>query len=949
MQNEKCRMKNKMRGSGGRSAAFHLSICILHSAFCIFPLSQAVGGPVPDEFRVKRQQVFEFAEKPSVSQDGDRTTVRFVSKGYCDATVAVEDGHGRIVRHLAAGVLGPNAPAPLQKDSLSQVLVWDGKDDQGKYVDDRAGCSVRVSLGLKPAFERPLLWGPSKRIGYDPPIMRAAEEGVYVYDGCGVDHIRLFDHQGNYVRTIYPFQAGKLEQVKGLNWVDFPQGRRLPFKNSPYQQTLLTGGDNAEGNGMSGQAATAMALGPDGRIALAHLRLNRLATDGTTGGRPLTGPVTHYIYRAHGTNADNKPWPVGPTSAAFSPDGRQLYLSGFIWRHVWSFDALHGVVRLPFETDGRMEVFAGTVKQDQHGGGDGEFNAATSVAVDKAGRVYVSDFLNDRIAVFSPQGRLLKKIATPRPAQVELHPKTGDIYAFSWQVQTRNLAKLYPKGQFKPTLSHFGPFDDPRLLATYPLPLSEYRGYQPWWNLPPLVHRAALDGWAEATMIWLAGGKQGGHDPDWTEFNIRLFRLADGKLELVRDFGQDAVGQTGRPKLPIWNIQHQRMYVNPVSGMVYMGEPDSGPANKAFNQLVAADPATGRISLVDLPFNAEDIAFDLDGLIYLRTTDVVVRYDPRTWREVPWDYGEELASVTCGERGRAAKVASGLLMPSQSTVCFHQGGMSVSPAGRLAVSCALRRRDRPRAYVDEPVYYAKPYAPPVFPGRLLSSTSACVHVWDRHGRRVYEDAIPGMPQVDGLGIDRDDNLYVMATPTRMLGADRYFNRGSETLMKFRPSRAKFISPSPDAAVPLGKDVRPDRSPETAGWWVDGAEWFYGGVGFAGFNEAGCACWHARFALDYFARSFAPEPDQFGVAVLDAAGNLITRIGRYGNADDGAPLAAERTSPSMRSIGGDEVALFHACYTATHTDRRLFIADIGNARIVSVTLGYHVTEKVFLTE
>ena len=54
-------------------------------------------------------------------------------------------------------------------------------------------------------------------------------------------------------------------------------------------------------------------------------------------------------------------------------------------------------------------------------------------------------------------------------------------------------------------------------------------------------------------------------------------------------------------------------------------------------------------------------------------------------------------------------------------------------------------------------------------------------------------------------------------------------------------------------------------------------------------------------------------------------------------------------PHPRPLGGDEVALMHACFVGTHTDRRLFIADYGNARIVSVKLGYHATEKVPLKD
>ena len=128
---------------------------------------------------------------------------------------------------------------------------------------------------------------------------------------------------------------------------------------------------------------------------------------------------------------------------------------------------------------------------------------------------------------------------------------------------------------------------------------------------------------------------------------------------------------------------------------------------------------------------------------------------------------------------------------------------------------------------------------------------------------------------------------------------------------------------------------------------------YGGVGYCGFNTAraggGCDCWHSRFAADYFGRSFAPEIGHYSVAVLDTAGNLILRIGQYGNADDGRPLVDMAGPRQPRQVGGDEVALFHAAYLGTHTDRRLFIADAGNGRILSVKLGYHATEAIRLRD
>ena len=93
-----------------------------------------------------------------------------------------------------------------------------------------------------------------------------------------------------------------------------------------------------------------------------------------------------------------------------------------------------------------------------------------------------------------------------------------------------------------------------------------------------------------------------------------------------------------------------------------------------------------------------------------------------------------------------------------------------------------------------------------------------------------------------------------------------------------------------------------------------------------------------------------EAYRHSIGIVDANGNLILRIGGYGNVDDGLPLASEGREESgkpegrPRSIGGDEVGLFHACYVATHTDRRIFISDAGNGRILSVKLGYHAEEK-----
>jgi len=411
-----------------------LAAALLFAASLGSPWRMACGASDYDEFKVKREQVFEFARRPTVTRSGDRVQIRFETKGFCDATVAVEDEKGRIIRHLASGVLGPNAPKPFQRDSTKQAIVWDGKNDQGAYVDEKDTLTIRVSLGLKPRFERTLYWSPYKRYGV-MPILAAAPEGVYVCDGKGVDLLRLFDHTGRYVRTVYPFPREKLKAVKGLNWHDFPQGYRLPRKGGLYQHTLLTSGANwHSGNhavSRNSNAATAMAV-QGGRLALAFVEVCRLATDGSSGGLTLRGPKTGLVIRSV---ADGRDLDVGPSSMAFSPDGKTVYLTGYLWRTgSWRRvpGCLHVVQKIDYERGTERIVFLGD--PTKHGTDNAHFRVPTSVACDEQGRVYVADFLNDRVQVYDASGRHLKTIPTTRPAKVCIHRKTGEIWVFSYPV-----------------------------------------------------------------------------------------------------------------------------------------------------------------------------------------------------------------------------------------------------------------------------------------------------------------------------------------------------------------------------------------------------------------------------------------------------------------------------------------------------------------------------------
>jgi len=69
-----------------------------------------------------------FTRKPTATKAGETVTIAFAVSRPTDVAVTIEDagtgaGPARIVRHLAAGVLGKNPPAPLKANSLQQSIV----------------------------------------------------------------------------------------------------------------------------------------------------------------------------------------------------------------------------------------------------------------------------------------------------------------------------------------------------------------------------------------------------------------------------------------------------------------------------------------------------------------------------------------------------------------------------------------------------------------------------------------------------------------------------------------------------------------------------------------------------------------------------------------------------------------------------------------------------------
>ncbi len=910
-----------------------------------------------DVFTIKRQGPFEFTQKPRITRKKDTFFIRFETAAFCDTSVAVEDttqtvaGSPRIIRHLASGVLGINAPSPFIWNSRKQMLIWDGKDDQGRYVAhtdaDYAKYRIRVSLGLNPRLERTLYWAPEKRMMALAPRISACKEGVLMFEGRGLDRVLLFDHNGQYKRTIYPFSRETISKVKGVTWKTAVQdGKKIPVKKGFESVTLLTSGDSCFCNGKSGGhlggvGASAIATLGD-RIILARNRINRLNTDGTTGNRPLAGARTTYQTKKRG-----KTHPYYPTSAAISPDEKWLYLAGYGFRHHCNWNCLNVVQRVSLDGNGEPELFPSeSVRKTRNG----KFQAAVSVDCDNKGNVYVADYINNRIQVFSPNGGFLKSITVSRPAVVRIHRLTQDICCLSWMVYHPGTREYIRKNRksIPAVVYQFGPLSSPKEKKRMQLPIPGSGYYSDFLAREGyLRYSGDIDSWADDLTVWVsrecdtsgmwgAAHGDGGRVESFAASTM-VIREKNGTMQILKDFGKITQDRVHR----VWpsDFSYQRLHVNPDTGRLFIKE-NQGPG-KSLYQLIAIDPVTAKVDQVNMPFDAEGICFDDRGHLYLRTDKLVVRYDSKTLREIPWDYGIEafkLGFSSIGtNRRRVPEVVSGLTIPGVRPVCWHQAGMSVSPTGNLVIGCNnyTPKRAKQLGFRNVKATASKRYEPTIYPGRRAGES---VHVFDRHGKIIFEDAFQGISRLDGVFLDRNNFIYVMEGGEQQLDGKNSFSTSTNTIIKAQAGKARILSLR-RATVPLPEELQPDRKPELNGAWIEGAEWLYGGVGLA---PVGCVCWHSRFSVDYFGRSFAPETDHHSVAVLDTRGNLITRIGSYGNTDDGMPLIKEGGPSRPRPMGGDETALFYPVYVDTHSDRRLFIADPGNSCIRSVKLDYHTT-------
>ncbi|MCG3177751.1 MAG: hypothetical protein BIFFINMI_00071 [Phycisphaerae bacterium] len=319
--------------------------------------------------------------------------VRFQAAAPCDVAVWVQDKAGRTVRHLAAGLLGDNAPAPLTPGTLAQTLIWDRRDDVGRPVP-AGDYTVQVGLGLSPSLKglanfEPLNFGSVLGV-------QSLGEGRTCLFGLGgypdfVPRLVVVDRDGRYVCQIYP-PPGRLDPSASPG---LPCFRRGDGQAVPLLAEVMP------------RPRGAAQLGP---MALAAGRL--FVCPFTSGPIVVIDPSSGAIAKplGDGTIGLGK-GRIAVRGLTASPDGKWLYFTGVRAdpANEKASRALHAVYRLSADGSGDPAPFAGV--PETAGGDDARLDTPIGLAVDGDGNVVVCDNGNGRVLVFSAAGKLLWQAA----------------------------------------------------------------------------------------------------------------------------------------------------------------------------------------------------------------------------------------------------------------------------------------------------------------------------------------------------------------------------------------------------------------------------------------------------------------------------------------------------------------------------------------------------------
>ncbi len=514
-----------------------------------------------------------FATQPTVVTKGKQVAIAFAVSAPTDVEVAVLGGDGKVIRHLAAGVLGAKNPPPEPlKAGLSQSLEWDGKDDFGRPAAGPAKVRVRAGTGVK--FGR-MIGDDRYNCGYVDSIATDEDGNLYMTafaSECNQSgqFLRVFASDGRYLRTLIPFAAdSKPEAVANVASWDAARKAFTPRSYSSGNPSLYPVG------GLRLVSASKKA----GIVMTARTSVWRLDADGGN----LRGPEAMWSAKAGVKTGHNVP------QLAVSPDGRYIYYSNVAGSQ---YDT-----KKPSDIDPKWPN--GRVYRQDTSRPDSDperffdltlpenfwmpnawncRSAAYSIAVDAQGHLHIGDLVNQEVVEVDADGKKVSATKVAWPERVRVDSKSGAYYILSRITPLPNensqlkLVKIVGRGVEATT------------VAELPLKVSVNRNGV----------GTCLGRMGDAPALWI--GSQSG---------LICVKDAHGKLELA---------ETAFQPVPEGQLDWGRIVVDAEREEIY--------TNNGVSRTYRYDGNTGKGGLLrknGQPFWCVDMAVGYDGSLYMRT------------------------------------------------------------------------------------------------------------------------------------------------------------------------------------------------------------------------------------------------------------------------------------------------------------------------------------------
>ena len=868
-----------------------------------------------------------FSVQPAATKDGDSLKITFALSAPADVEVAIVNSEGRVVRSLAAGVLGATNPPPEPlKPGLTQQLIWDGKGDWGLPAGD-GPFKVRVRAGMGASFGR--IIGDSPR-NFNETVCRGLavdpkNGDLYILSKKTRDSalyfLRVYDRDGKYLREIMPYPATIDQRSRDIFGSVQAVGMQSPAPLSYHSLCPVFYPVNINAEGVNDLAYKLVAVHPtEDAVVLMAESFAALYRVRKSDGAAVSSPFAEALWET-GTKLPRYEQ-VGPVMGAITPDGKSMYFAGFCasppkgqkrdanWPEGRVYRAEFGAGAVRPKPFAEIAVPEDAPRPERGWNVLADAQSVHGVAVDRKGRVFVCDGAGGKVWVFRSDGKTAGSISVPDAYLALIDDNTGALYVLTKHkvahgVFRKTLVKLDGSGEKASvvdtlTFPERGGASDPFLSGDF----------------------------SDATpRLWLSGCPR--------EQSLLKIEDRNNKLTIVEDLADRDETAAGFAC---------RLDVDPAADLVYV---HNGWAwiyryNGLTGEYAGQLDKDGRPT----PIIGSEFCVRRDGAIYLSGYD-----NAGGGYSGPWSRLNRDLTPADGKRqfsDRYGKMGGGY---------FGNQGSCVTPDGHLYFNGMFIFR-------INAIFEVNPDGTPGRGPRLrdaFANSKTAANPSEKISptilRAGFDGALVGwlQDQSGGVEIDQQGCIYAgvrilprdFALPPGMQETARKYRHFADSLgsvIKFKPSGGgmapdslqsgdkyridkawtyEFTVPQKlEEGIKMGTGQRLDWYKPQRTIYMEGGLHAYPIL--APFSNQ-CACQTPRFDVDDFGRLYIPNALSCCVQVMDNAGNQILTFGGYGNFDSQGPGS---------KISDPAIPLAYPV-AAKASFKHIYVADSANRRVVRI--------------